>query len=66
MRMHFIENLIGIDPDGGNGSLEALLVIVLTSLIVAPAAIGRVIDLRGIRATFRRGAERSARCDRRE
>lgn len=33
--MHWIEQLFRFDPDGGNGSLELLLLVALLALVVA-------------------------------
>jgi hypothetical protein len=44
----WIERLSGWDPDGGNGSLEWLIVVVLAVITVAVAALARR-DLRVVR-----------------
>lgn len=35
--MYWIEQLLHLDPDGGNGSLEMLLLVAVVALLVATA-----------------------------
>lgn len=44
----WIEDVLGFDPDGGNGTLEWLIVVVLAVITVATAALARR-DLRVVR-----------------
>jgi hypothetical protein len=39
--VNFVEELLGISPDGGNGSLEALLLLALLAGIVAAVQLAR-------------------------
>jgi hypothetical protein len=34
--MDFIERWLGVSPDGGNGSLEATVIIVILAVLAAP------------------------------
>ena len=50
--MHFIEDWFGISPDGGNGLLEALYLVVI-AFVIAGAVFRRRLRARLVRARTR-------------
>jgi hypothetical protein len=50
-RMDFIERWLGVSPDGGNGTLEATLLVVVAVVLAGP------LVLRMLRSTRRRREE---------
>jgi hypothetical protein len=47
--MTFLEDWLGISPDGGSGLLEVLLLIIICGVLVAVARIAQRVGLRNRR-----------------